>query len=170
MKITVSLSKEVADRLASSAREQAGKNASAVVEVALRQLFELPTAEMASLLTRFRMDRKATTRSGWARAFWYVLGQSMNQEDYLENVYAARKFGGFYVALLFTQVGRPDDENDPFHPYVGPLPIMPDSPAPREFSFLRSESPVTAAEKVAETLREFGAHIQLVSPEMGERR
>jgi hypothetical protein len=166
VKLTVSLSDNMAGRLAACAREQAGGNASAVVEVALRQFFDLPAKEIGSLLTRFRMDRKATTRSGWARAFWYVLGQLMNQPDFIGNVYAPRNFGGFYAVLLFNRVGCADEEDDPFLPYIGPLPILPNSPAPQPFHFERAHSPVAAAQVVAAKLREFGAPVRLLNPEI----
>ncbi len=158
MKLSFSLADDLAGALSACAGGFAGGNASFIAEVALKRFLQLPPHEIGQLVARHRIDRKAATRSGWAEAFWNVLGELMGQPD--QNVfnspYAPRRFGDFYVVLLMRHMNRPDDESDPFSPYVGPMPVTPDSPAPFQWDFDRSTSPVVAAEAVAAKLHEYG--------------
>ena len=98
------------------------------------------------------------TRNGWMRAFWQVLGDLMEVPDRIENVRAPRNFDGAYAVILLNHIGREDDEEDPFFPFVGPAPTLPESPSPQQFTFERTASPVAAAEVVAKKLREFATH------------
>jgi len=170
MKVSFSVSDEIARQLSVCANTVADGNASLVTEVALAELLKLPVEEIGRLVARQRLDRKATTRSGWMQAFWQILGESLGQPDFQENPYAPRNFGGFYAVLLLNHVGRQDDEEDPFVPYVGPMPIMPDSQPPFQWTFARSTSPITAAESVAIKLREYGVTIPAKGKEMTESR
>lgn len=156
MKISFSLSDDVARRLEVCARSVAGGNASILTDVALKRLLDLPPDELTQLVARHRMDRKAATRHGWAEAFWLVLGEEMGRRDMIDNPYAARNYGDFYVVLLLSHIDGHEDEGDSFHPYLGPRMYTPQSPPPQQWTFDRSESPVRVAETVAAKLRELG--------------
>ncbi|HTV30326.1 MAG TPA: hypothetical protein VMF32_21430 [Xanthobacteraceae bacterium] len=157
MKVSFSLSDEVAKRLEKSAKTVADGNASLLADLALSRLLDLPQAELNKLVARRRMDRLATSRDGWNRAFWLVLSEEMGREDAIDNPYVPRNYGAFYVVLLLNHVDRYDDEGDPFCPYVGPRTVTPESPAPFQWTFERSTSPVHAAETVAAKLRSLAA-------------
>jgi hypothetical protein len=156
MKMSFSLSDDVAARLEECAKSVADGNASLLTDVALRHLLELPKDELSRIVTRRRMDRMASTRNGWNEAFWLVLGEEMGRPDTIENSYAPRNYGDFYVALLLNHVGRPDEETDPFHAYIGPRSSTPTGPRPQQWTFTRNDSPVMAAEVVAARLHELG--------------
>ena len=157
MKMSFSLSDEVARKLSLCAEQVADGNASLLTDLALKRLLDLPHDELAPLLARRRLDRRATTRQGWMEAFWLVLGAEMGREDRIDNPYIPRNYGDFYVVMLLNHIDRYDDEGDPFCPYVGPRMWTPQSPAPQQWTFPRSESPVRAAETVASKLHELGA-------------
>ena len=156
MKISFSLSDDVAARLEECARSVADGNASLLTDVALKRLFELPKDELVRLVTRRRLDRMASTRNGWNQAFWLVLGEEMGARDTIDNAYAPRNYGDFYVALLLNHVGRPDEETDPFHAYIGPRLSTPTGLQPQQWTFARNDSPLMAAEVVAARLHELG--------------
>lgn len=160
MKVSFSLTDDVAARLAACAKAVAEGNASLVTELALKRLLDLPQDELARLVARRRLDRMAATRDGWMRAFWAVLGDEMGRQDMIDNPYAPRNYGDFYVALLLNHHDRYDDENDPFCPYVGPRIWTQESPSPWQRTFDRASSPVKAAEIVAVKLRELGATLE----------
>ena len=161
MKLSISLSDTTARRLGDYASSLAAGNASIVVEVALKRLFETPGDELKRLVHRQKFDRRASTRSGWAKAYWDVLGGLMGQpnQDVFGSPYSPRRFGDFYAVLLMNHIGQPDDEDDPFFPHIGPMPVTPESPSPVQWTFDRSASPVAAAEAVAAKLREYGVPV-----------
>jgi hypothetical protein len=156
MKLSVSVSDGIGGRLVDLAKRVAGGNVSLLAEVAFKRIFDLAEADLVHLAAFQRLDRRAATRSGWMRAFWRVLGDLMGQPDAIDNPYAPRTFEGFYVVLLLRHVGRPDEDEDPFIPYVGPAPVTPESPSPIQFYYERSASPVAAAQSIAAKLRQFG--------------
>ncbi len=154
--MSFSLSDDVATRLEECAKSAADGNASLLTDLALKRLLELPKDELARLVVRHRMNRMASTRSGWNRAFWSVLGEEMGLSDTVDNPYTPRNYGDFYVVLLSNHVGRPDEETDPFQPSIGPRMSTTTSPSPQQWAFKRNDSPVKAAETVAARLRELG--------------
>jgi hypothetical protein len=170
MKISFSLSEQVAARLEVCARKVANGNASLLADLALRRLLDLPEDKLSGLVARQRLDRMASTRGGWAHAFWLVLGEEMGRQDLIDNPFAPRNYGDFYVVLLMNHMDRHDDEDDPFCPYVGPRMAVPQSPSPYQWTFGRRESPVVAAEKVAAKLREFGVEPRFNQTEANEPR
>jgi hypothetical protein len=157
MKLSISLSEGVARRLSASAKRLANGNASLLTDVALKRLLDLPDEEVAALIARWHMDRKAATREGWMQAFWLVLGQRLGRQDTIDNPYAPRNYGPFYVVLLLNHAGRYDDETDPFIPFAGPRIVSVDAPPTVQWNFDRSQSPTKAAEIVATKLQELGA-------------
>lgn len=155
MKTAFSLTDSVAERLAATAKVVSNGNASLLADLALTRLLALPPDELARLVWRHSQDRKATTRDGWMRAYWTVLGDEMGQPDGIDNPYAPRNYGDFYAVLLLNHVARYDDEGDPFIPYIGPRIMTQDSPLAKQWTFDRATSPVKAAETVAVALREL---------------
>lgn len=158
-RMTFSLSDETGSLVELLAGRVANGNSSVVAEVALKWLIEQPFPETQNLVEFELLDRMTASRSGWMRAFWQALGKLLNQPDRIRNVRAPRQYEGFFAVLLLHNVGREDDEHDPFHPHVGPAPVLPDSPAPQTWDFPRSHSPVAAARTVASKLREYGIPI-----------
>jgi hypothetical protein len=161
-KLSVSLDDDLADRAARRAEGAAGGNLSLLTAVALRRILELPGDELSALIGLERFDRRAPSRDFWMRAFWEVLADLMGQpgmKTAFDNPYAPRQFGDFYAVLLLNRVGQYDDENDPFIPHIGPMPVKPGSPPPFQWTFDRSTSPVSAAKAVASKLQEYGAAI-----------
>lgn len=154
--MSFSLSDDVATRLEACAKTVADGNASLLTDVALKRLLDLPKEELTRLVARRRLDRMASTRSGWNQAFWQVLGEEMGRRDAIDNPYAPRNYGDFYVVLLLNRVAEADEESDPFHPYIGPRMVTPESPSPRQWTFERNASPVSTAEMVAAELRKLG--------------
>lgn len=157
MKLSVSISDDVAQELERIAKLLAGSNASLITDVALKQLLSLPQGDLVKLVSRHRLDRKATTRNGWAGAFWQVLGQEMGRDDRIANPMAARNYGDFCIVMLMNHMNGVDDEADPFPIRLWPAMSTPESPLPVQWVFERSRSPVRAAEEVAVKLRELGA-------------
>ncbi len=155
MKSALSLSDAVAEKLASTAKVVSNGNASLLADLALTRLLALPTEELKSLVRRHDLNRKAITRDGWMKSFWLILGEEMGQSDRIDNPYAPRNFGAFYVVLLFNHAGGNDDESDPFIPYVGPRVATPERRPSQQWSFDRQVPPVKAAETVAATLRDL---------------
>lgn len=155
MKIAFSLPDPIAQRLKGIAAEATNGNVSLLVDLALSRLFQLPPDELKREAWLFSHDRRAATREDWMATYWAVLSDAMGQPDLIGNPYAPRNYDGFYAVLLLNHMGRMDDEEDPFIPYVGPMPVLPDSPAPKQFHYERSDSPVKAAEDVAATLKQF---------------
>lgn len=131
---------------------------SLLTAVALRRILSVPLDEVRRLVDLQRFDRRAPTRDFWMQAFWKVLSDLMGRpemEVVFDNPLAPRQYGKFYVVLLLSHIGRYDDENDPFIPYLGPMPIEPGSPPPFQWHFDRSTSPVLAAETVASKLQSY---------------
>jgi hypothetical protein len=161
-KISVSLEDDLWKRADDRAAQVAGGNVSLLTAVALRRALEMPVAELRQLTDLERFDRWAPTRSAWMQAYWYVLARLMGrpQMDVIENPYAPRHFGEFFAVLLLNHVARNDDENDPFIPHIGPMPVTAASPPPVQWTFDRSSSPVAAAETVAAKLIEYGVAIE----------
>lgn len=157
-RLTFSLSETTVGALEALAARIANGNLSLVAEVALQKIIQQPMAESQRQVELHRRERMTGTRSGWMRAFWQTLGESMSQPDAIDNLRAPRTFKGSYAALLMHNIGCEDREDDPFHAYVGPQPVTPESPSPRQWTFNRSTSAVTAAETVALKLREYGTH------------
>lgn len=155
--MSFSLSEGVASRLSDRAKRVAAGNASVLVDLALKQLLDLPDEQLAFLLGRRQMDRMGSTRDGWMRAFWIILGEEMGRQDMIDNPYAPRNYGDYYVVLLLNHPGRYDDEDDPFVPYAGPRLVSEGNASPFQWHFKRSHSPVQAAEDVARKLRQLGA-------------
>lgn len=163
-KISVSLDDELAVRAGECAEVVAGGNLSLLTAVALRRVLEVPLADLSRLVSRQRLDRRAPTREFWMEAFWDVLADAMGRPEMktaFDSPYVSRQFGDFYAVLLLNHVGRHDDENDPFVPHVGPMPVIPGSPPPFQWTFDRSTSPVTAAEAVASKLHEYGVAVAM---------
>ena len=160
-RITLSLSDEVASRAGIVAAEMANGNLSLMAEVALKKFLEEPHEERLRYLYAEALVRTArsmaATRSGWMRAFWRVLCELTGVPLYdPERVYGPRHFGNLQVVLLLSHFDRPDDEDDPFTPYIAPVPVTPESPSPWQQDFPRSASPVDAARVVVAKLRELG--------------
>jgi predicted transcriptional regulator len=160
-RVTVSLSDEVAKRAEAVATEIANGNVSLIAEVALKKFLDEPFEERHRYIYAEALERTArsmaATRSGWMRAFWRVLCELMRVPLYdPERVYGPRHFGNLQVVLLLSHFDRPDDEDDPFTPYIAPVPATSESPSPWQKDFVRSSSPVDAANVVAAKLRDFG--------------
>jgi hypothetical protein len=158
---TFSLSNSVAARLKTVASSVAGGNESLLADLAMARLLDLPEDELSRLVDRQKLNRMSSTRSGWNQAFWLVLGDEMGRREMMNNPYASRNYGNFYVTPLFHRGPGLDEEDDPFHPYVGPRTVTPDSPSPLQWTFDRGHSPVAAAETVATKLRELGVECAL---------
>lgn len=156
MKVSFSISEAVGKRLKASAERLAGGNQSLLADLALGRFLELSDEELGRLVNRQQMDRMAVTRDGWNRAFWLVLGELLGRVDMIDNPFAPRTYGAFYVVLLLNHMNRYDDENDDFHLYVAPQMSLEGSPSPRQWDFRRTESPIAAAEIVAAHLRDHG--------------
>jgi hypothetical protein len=154
-RVTFSLADQTVHLLEALAARIANGNASIVAEVALQKIAQEPMAETQRLVNLNMRERMASTRNGWMRAFWQTLGELMGQPDGIDNVRAPRSFTGSYAALLMHNIGHEDQEDDPFHPYVGPQPALSDSLAPQQWMFERSASPVAAAKTVATKLQEY---------------
>lgn len=149
------------ERFTVLARKVAGGNLSLLAAVAINELLKRNPSEVADLVTRQRYDRQAPTRSAWMKAYWEALGMLMGRPDFsiIGSPYSPRHFDGLFAVLLFNHVGRDDDENDPFFPHIGPLPVMPGSPPPFTWTFPRNTTPLAAAEIVAAKLRDYGASV-----------
>ena len=158
---TFSLSDAVAERLKAAADATAGGNESLLADLAVARLLELPKEDLSRLVSRRKLNRLASTRSGWNQAFWLALGDEMGRRDTIDNPYASRNYGDFYVTSLFHRAPGADEEDDPFHPYVGPRMVTPQSPSPLQWTLDRNHSPVDAAEVVAAKLRELGVEREL---------
>jgi hypothetical protein len=167
-KLSVSLDDDLADRAALRAEEAAGGNLSLLTAVALRRILEVPGDELVALVGLERFDRRAPSRDFWMQAFWEVLADLMGRPEMktaFDNPLVPRQFGEFYAVLLLNHVGRYDDENDPFFPHIGPMPVKPGSPPPFQWTFDRSVSPVAAARAVASKLKEYG--VEVATPQRG---
>jgi hypothetical protein len=159
VKLSISVTNDIAQRLVARAKEVANGNTSLLAETAFSRVLEMPLNQLKGLVSLHRLDRKAATRSDWMNIYWRVLGELMGQpnQDAFFSPYSPRHFGEFYAVLLLNHVGRYDDEEDPFIPYVGPQMVTAESPSPRQWTFPRGSSPVSAAREVAAKLREYGA-------------
>jgi hypothetical protein len=159
MKLSLSIGDHVHDDFARFATEVADGNLSLLATVAIKELLKRPAYEVSKLVDLQRYDRQFVGRSAWMKAYWNALGILMEQPDHdaFNSPYSPRTFGKFYAVLLMNRLGQPDEEPDPFFPYIGPQPVLPDSPAPRQWTFRRNTTPFTAAEAVAAQLREYGA-------------
>ena len=163
-KLSVSLDDDLVERASARAAEVARGNLSLLTAVALTRILGIPKAELFRLVELQRVDRRAPTRDAWMQAFWDVLADSMGRPEMktaFDNPLAPRQFGDFYAVLLLNNVARCDDENDPFIPYIGPMPVKPGSPPPVQWTFGRSSSPVTAAQTVAAKLQDYGVTVAM---------
>lgn len=161
-KLSVSLDDDLVEKVTARAGEVAGGNLSLLTAVALKRILDVPTAELSRLADLQRLDRRAPTREFWMQSFWDVLADAMGRPEMktaFDNPYVMRQFGDFYAVLLLNNVARYDAEDDPFVPYIGPMPVMPGSPPPVQWTFGRSTSPVTAAQTVAAKLQEYGVAV-----------
>lgn len=161
-KLSVSLDDDLVERATARAAEVAGGNLSLLTAVALTRILGVPKAELSGLVELQRVDRRAPTRDAWMHAFWDVLADSMGRPEMkmaFDNPLAPRQFGDFYAVLLLNNVARYDAENDPFIPYIGPMPVKAGSPTPVQWTFDRSTSPVAAAAAVASKLQEYGVEV-----------
>jgi hypothetical protein len=129
-----------------------------LAETAFSRLLELPANQLRELVSLQRLDRRATTRDDWMKIYWRVLGELTGQpdQDVFISPYSPRHCGEFYAVLLLNHVGRYDDEDDPFIPYIGPQMVTAESPSPCQWTFSRWSSPVKAARTVAAKLGEYG--------------
>ncbi|HEY1682118.1 MAG TPA: hypothetical protein VGF98_10815 [Candidatus Tumulicola sp.] len=159
MKFSVSIGDHVYDEFCNFARKVADGNLSLLAAIAIKEVLKRPPSEIAKLVEIQRYDRQFANRSAWMKAYWNALGILMEQPDHdaFNSPYSPRTFGKFYAVLLMNRIGQPDEEADPFFPYIGPQPVTPDSPAPRQWTFLRTTTPLIAAEAVANQLRNHGA-------------
>jgi hypothetical protein len=155
MKLSISVSDKTASLLEQAVGEIDGATASLIADLAVGQFLALPPGEIARLVGRHKLNRKASTRSGWAEAFWSMLGLEMRCPDTIDNPFTARNFGPLYVVLLMNHVAQPDAEGDPFPIFIGPRMWTPEAPSPYQWAFERSMSPVAAAEIVALKLGEL---------------
>jgi hypothetical protein len=162
MKFSLSIGGQMYERFSELARRVAGGNLSLLAAVAIKELLKRKPSEVADLVAQQRHDRQAPTRSAWMRAYWDALGVLMGRPDasIIDSPYSPRQFDGLFAVLLLNHVGRDDDENDPFFPHIGPLPVMPGSPQPFTWTFPRDTTPLAAAEVVAAKLRDYGVSIQ----------
>jgi hypothetical protein len=158
MKRSLSLTPEIAERLDACARTLPGTNPSLLADFAIKRLLDLPLEQLAPEVARYRLGRRASSRDGWRKAFWILLGDAMGRQDLIGNPYVARDYGDHYLVLLRNNVGREDDEGDPFYFSMGLRGHVADKPSPNPpgWRFERSVSPVAAADTVAKRLRELG--------------
>ncbi len=149
------------ERFSKLAGSVAGGNLSLLAAVAIKELLKRNPSEVADLVAQQRYDRQAPTRSAWMKAYWEALGVLMGRPDasIIDSPYSPRQFDGLFAVLLLNNVGRDDDENDPFFPHIGPLPVLPGSPQPFTWTFPRNTTPLAAAEAVAAKLRDYGVSI-----------
>lgn len=150
MKHSLSLSNEVGERLKEVART-IDATPSSLADLGLKKLFERSPKEIAVMLARYRLDRRAPTREWWQRSFWTLLAERMGTFDPISNPYVARDYEDYYLVLLRNSIARDDKEDDPFHVHLGP---RAGSNGPNGgWPFSREMSPVQAAEQVASELK-----------------
>jgi hypothetical protein len=154
MKHSLSLSDDVGERLRAMVRAIPDATPSLLADLAIKQLLDRPTKEIATILTRYKLDRRTTTREWWQRSFWLLLAETMGTFDPIGNPYVARDYEDYYLVLLRSSVTREDDEEDPFYIQMGPRAGIQGNNY--GWQFPRSKSPVQAAEEVAAYLRTLG--------------
>jgi hypothetical protein len=160
---SVKLSMNIGERVYSDfqdfAQEVADGNLSLLATVAIKELLKKPSSEVTKLVELQRFDRQFVNRSAWMKAYWIALGILMGQPDHdaFNSPYSPRTFGGFYAVLLMHRLGQPDEDPDPFYPYIGPQMVTSETPSPHQWTFPRNATPLAAAEAVAAKLREYGA-------------
>jgi hypothetical protein len=154
MKHSLSLSDDVGERLRAMVRAIPEATPSILADLALKQLLDRPTKEISTMLTRYKLDRKAATREWWQRSFWLLLAESMATFDPINNPYVARDYEDHYLVMLRSSIARDDYEDDPFYVHLGPR-AGTDGPT-RRWDFKRETSPVQAAEEVARELKRLG--------------
>jgi len=153
VKHSLSLSNEVGERLREVART-IDATPSSLADVALKKLFEHSPKEIAIMLARYRLDRRAPTREWWQRSFWTLLAERMGTFDPISNPYVARDYEDYYLVLLRNSIARDDKEDEPLHIHLGP---RAGSNGPNGgWPFSRETSPVQAAEQVASELKRLG--------------
>ena len=103
MKHSLSLSEDVGERLRATVRALPGSTPSILADLALKQLLDRPTKELSTMLTRYKLDRKAPTREWWQRSFWTLLAESMGTFDLIGNPYVPRDYEDYYLVLLRKQ-------------------------------------------------------------------
>jgi hypothetical protein len=129
-----------------------------LADLAIKLFLERPPADIAAMAGKYRFARKAATREGWRKAFWRLLGEAMGREDLISNPYVVRDYGDYYLVLLRSNVAREDDEGDPFYFSMGLRGhvVGTASPTPPGWRFERTDSPVVAADRIANRLRKLG--------------
>jgi hypothetical protein len=157
MKYSLSLSEDVGERLKGAARAIPEATPSLLADFAIKQLLDRQPSEIATTLTRYKLDRRASTREWWRKSFWLLLAESMGTFDPIGNPYVARDYENYYLVLLRSSVARDDDEEDPFYIHVGPR--AGNQGNARGWQFARSKSPVQAAEEVAGYLKSLGVAV-----------
>lgn len=154
MKWSLSLSDDVGEGLKAMSRAIPDATPSSLANLALKQLLAQPPKEIAAMLTRHKLDRKAPTREWWQRSFWLLLADSMGTFDPISNPYVARDYEDYYLVLLRNSIARDDKEEEPFHIHLGPR--AGGSGPNGAWQYPRETSPVQAAEDVAGHLKSYG--------------
>jgi hypothetical protein len=174
VKWSLSLSPDVSEDLKEVSREVPAATPSSLADLALKQLLSKRPEEIALMLARYKLDRKAPTREWWQRSFWTLLAESMGTFDPIGNPYVARDYEDYYLVLLRNSIARDDKEEEPFHIHLGPR-AGSANPANGAYVFSRETSPVRAAEQVAAELKRLGVavdyegRIRKVRKILGER-
>lgn len=159
MKVSVSLSDGVGERLTTSAGRIEGASVSLLAELGVQRLLAIPEQQLTELVRGHRLARRATDRPGWMTAFWSFLGDGMGRLDQISNPYAPRQYGDFVLVMLLNRADGREEESDPFPVRLWPANSTPQSPPPEEWLFKRDFSPAAAAEMVATKLRDLGVRL-----------
>jgi hypothetical protein len=155
MKWSLSLSEDVGEDLKATSRTIPDATPSALTDLALKRLLSRPPEEIALMLARYKVDRRAPTREWWQRSFWTLLAESMGTFDPTSNPYVARDYEDYYLVLLRNSIARDDREDEPFHIHIGSR-VGSANPPNGAHIFPRDTSPVQAAEQVAAELKRLG--------------
>jgi hypothetical protein len=159
VKLSVSVSDNVGERLNASAGRLEGASVSLLAELGIQRLLSMPEPQVADLVRSHRFARRATGRPGWMSVFWSFLGDGMGRLDQISNPYAPRQYGNFVLVMLMNRADGREEETDPFPVRLWPATSTPESPRPEEWLFARTASPAEAAEEVANKLRDLGVRV-----------
>lgn len=155
VKWSLSLTDHVGEGLKALARTIPDATPSLLADFAIKHLLDRPPKEIAAMIARYKLDRRATTREWWQRSFWVLLAESMGTFDTISNPYVARDYEDYYLVLLRSNIARDDKEDDPFYVHLGPRAGTTNG-ANGRWQFQRETSPVQAAEEVARELKRLG--------------
>jgi hypothetical protein len=109
MKVTVSLTGSVTDRLATLATDH-GAKVSTVVEAALERFFGLPVELQRKAIRETWSSKRATTPGGWMSTFWLVMSEEFGLPPPGQYAPTGPKFyEGFSVVFLLDTSQRPTD-------------------------------------------------------------